>query len=732
MGKRGEVAIIFGILFLVILVAAIYLFNQSGITGNVVSSTNLISNGDFSNGLTSWNVVNVNTIPAIPSPKVLNGYATLYGYEYILQEFDAQTGVTYNLTFTAGGQTPMVHPYATIQNSTWASIIFVYLDTSSGTVRNYTAIFTVPADGRYKVTLANSPEDINKSFFSIFDNVVLNTFQSPGQSCGSNDECSTGICGAYNSNSGNVCLNGCSIPTDCSNINQSDACVYGKCVQGKVVKLLARDVEISSCEGGLTITCTTDLGTDSIEPWWNFTGNLLDFNQGIVDGKSVSTFLVNISNSASGVYGAGCFLNADWSRGYTDLNVPATKTANPSLLNISNYNIPSCGVNSNFIIEGQNVYPSNTGQKSNATSQCSDLILKVTNSSGNVKNFTFNKSISSVQTYGVNIPSVSSTDALNISLSNSCCLNKDFLGQCKSGYMNLKVVSVKLNGEDFDLGWELRETSQFIPFKGEDSDWNLDNGNCIDGDGGLRSETKGTTYKNSVVNYTDTCLSYSSTAGFSNVSSCTGDNCYVKEYYCESNTEELFNKPLKCSNGCSLGACTSSGSVNNVVTCTSPDGTTVSPGARLDLSSLYCGDDGILSTFKAKGATCINSYECSSDNCVASKCVDVSATNLGSNNADSNIPDSTSDNTSSTTGEKLFWIIFIIVLVLGIVLTFVLMALYKKKNSNLGKKFDSSNKNFGGFGGGLPPRSGPSSLLNSMTRPVNRPVNNVGVGLVRR
>ncbi|MDO8468018.1 MAG: carbohydrate binding domain-containing protein, partial [Nanoarchaeota archaeon] len=391
MNKKGEVTIIFGILFLVILLGGIYLFNPSNLTGHAIVNPNFETPGagwdSFANSNVSYDGT---TYKSATNSLKINGYGFVFQQSSELKYPDAD-GKSFDLSFWAKRSDNNIVGYAGLQgNQTYQLLSDRQILITSTSWQLYSKVITLPTndvDTSYVIVLASNPASpIGSSVW--FDDVSLTPviIKTPGQACSSDGECSTGICGAYNSNSGNVCLNACSIPTDCSNINPSDACVYGKCVQGKVVKLLARDVEISSCEEGLTITCTTDLGTDSIEPWWNFTGNLLDFNQGVVDGKAVSTFLVNISSGAGGVYGAGCNLNADWSRGYTDLNVPATIAANPSLLNISNYNIPSCGVNSNFIIEGQNVYPSNTGQKSNATSQCNDFILKVTNSSGNVKN----------------------------------------------------------------------------------------------------------------------------------------------------------------------------------------------------------------------------------------------------------------------------------------------------------------------------------------------------------
>ena len=102
---------------------------------------------------------------------------------------------------------------------------------------------------------------------------------------------------------------------------------------------------------------------------------------------------------------------------------------------------------------------------------------------------------------------------------------------------------------------------------------------CTDSDGGIDYDTKGTltliiegeTYlaEESCVIDTDPSLT-----GYvwDEVSSCSGDDCYVREGYCETfESSGDWWQETSCENGCSDGACIE-GEGEPAPTCTDTDG----------------------------------------------------------------------------------------------------------------------------------------------------------------
>ena len=102
------------------------------------------------------------------------------------------------------------------------------------------------------------------------------------------------------------------------------------------------------------------------------------------------------------------------------------------------------------------------------------------------------------------------------------------------------------------------------------------NATCNDSDGGINYYTRGTLTTNAVQwvsPISDSCqtvVSGTANSGVTeDVNSCTGDNCYVREYSCNGTTP-IGNTPFKCLNGCSNGACIQATTPS--ITVTSPNG----------------------------------------------------------------------------------------------------------------------------------------------------------------
>jgi len=86
------------------------------------------------------------------------------------------------------------------------------------------------------------------------------------------------------------------------------------------------------------------------------------------------------------------------------------------------------------------------------------------------------------------------------------------------------------------------------------------NNTCTDSDGGVSYYVKGSVFTPNELSKSknDTCyiqdLEYPG-RNYIGVSSCTGDNCYVDEWSCDSQTASSTSDLFKCPNGCKDGAC---------------------------------------------------------------------------------------------------------------------------------------------------------------------------------
>jgi hypothetical protein len=261
-------------------------------------------------------------------------------------------------------------------------------------------------------------------------------------------------------------------------------------------------------------------------------------------------------------------------------------------------------------------------------------------------------------------------------------LDKDVFGECKNGSIFLEVDSIVIGGKSISLSeWLLEDGSQIINFRNNSNEWILNAGNCVESDSGIDIDSFGNSYRVVGVNSSDGCFSYnSSTNTLKNVSSCYGSGCYLKEYYCEDYSEEIRSDYYLCLDGCSNGICTTSSSVSG---CVAPNGSTVSFGSRLISSGKYCDSDNDLKILKVKGISCSNSYECSSNICSSGKCTESTVPSSSNNASSSNSSFKKTDNSS---GVVLFWSIFMVVLILGVILAFLMWTLHNKK------KYDGIDK----------------------------------------
>lgn len=84
---------------------------------------------------------------------------------------------------------------------------------------------------------------------------------------------------------------------------------------------------------------------------------------------------------------------------------------------------------------------------------------------------------------------------------------------------------------------------------------------CTDSDDGLDYLVKGSTYEPKFrATYNDKCVIYDgsySNGGYSSTStgSCSGRNCYIREYSCDKLLNNLTTAITPCNNGCANGAC---------------------------------------------------------------------------------------------------------------------------------------------------------------------------------
>jgi len=80
---------------------------------------------------------------------------------------------------------------------------------------------------------------------------------------------------------------------------------------------------------------------------------------------------------------------------------------------------------------------------------------------------------------------------------------------------------------------------------------------CTDSDNGKNYLIKGTLTTDAsewTSPVSDSCQTSVSNRQYQNIASCTGNNCYISEYYCNG-VNPVKNSPVKCTNGCTDGAC---------------------------------------------------------------------------------------------------------------------------------------------------------------------------------
>lgn len=87
-----------------------------------------------------------------------------------------------------------------------------------------------------------------------------------------------------------------------------------------------------------------------------------------------------------------------------------------------------------------------------------------------------------------------------------------------------------------------------------------DKKNCTDSDGGVIFDIKGLTGDVSTHDaYNDVCFTRESPTETTSVTECSGDNCYLKEYSCDSNTGDAVSTEILCKerefSSCKNGAC---------------------------------------------------------------------------------------------------------------------------------------------------------------------------------
>jgi hypothetical protein len=192
MGK--VIAVLFVISLLVLSVGFVSagfidnLFGKKTITGYVgsdVESENLLSNGDFSNGLDSWKKGGSGNVSVINSAYDI---LSIQGYGFVYQSFSSSPGKKYRVSLDSMGtggsapnyDLPSIYPYVHIQrvdSNGWSSIITKKIEKN---VWNddygkgiHTFEFTIEDSANYHLVLATSNEDAGNSEYAFFDNVVL-------------------------------------------------------------------------------------------------------------------------------------------------------------------------------------------------------------------------------------------------------------------------------------------------------------------------------------------------------------------------------------------------------------------------------------------------------------------------------------------------------------------------------------------------------------------------------
>ena len=140
----------------------------------LIPSTNLISNGDFSSGLTSWKSSNGNSNPSIQGPSVDNGILVLQGYGFAYQTFNYKAGKTYNLSFLGYATGSEIVGSGGLQNeNTWQSLGSV--NVAPFVWKNYSLLVPIPQSetAPIHVVLATRPTDKDKFAYAFFDNVRI-------------------------------------------------------------------------------------------------------------------------------------------------------------------------------------------------------------------------------------------------------------------------------------------------------------------------------------------------------------------------------------------------------------------------------------------------------------------------------------------------------------------------------------------------------------------------------
>lgn len=140
--------------------------------GNGNCVTNLISNGDFSNGLTGWIKYNESGSIGIINPQY--NMLAIQGYGYAYHGFATSPGKKYRLTLSSMGTYSNgygIVPVVSIQNP-WGNQI-ASLKVNSNSFKDFSLDFTIPNSYAYRVVLSTSPSDKDNLNYAFFDNVAI-------------------------------------------------------------------------------------------------------------------------------------------------------------------------------------------------------------------------------------------------------------------------------------------------------------------------------------------------------------------------------------------------------------------------------------------------------------------------------------------------------------------------------------------------------------------------------
>lgn len=358
---------------------------------------------------------------------------------------------------------------------------------------------------------------------------------------------------------------------------------------------------------------------------------------------------------------------------------------------------PPTAINQNTIVlTSVNVYDRDSVL---THSQCQDNVLTIKDGGGStLASYRFNRSKANAdQKIAMDVSNLANLNVLKFFYSGGCCLNSNPLGYCADGFLSIKLKDVSIAGVSnissdklFRASWQ-----NYTLNKGISGQWVEETVSCIDSDSNETTSkyVRGTTRHQDGRNFTDSCIVYNPASNTINdTGSCSGNNCYLREFYCD-NKRELFVDPINCSTGCNNGACIILDSEDDTPDCSVPGQEDVDIGTRLTTSNRYCASDGELKPMKANGATCILSYECSSNNCVNRICRDLtngtssggttsddSGRTSGRDRSDDSVRgEEISGETESGLGSTAVWVIFGIVLIALIVLLYFIWLAYQKK-----------------------------------------------------